>query len=62
MITQQELKRNAMNEINRTIEHLKFQAESFAQSLAHIEYFCDSVCELDKSLEKSAKEQEVPTA
>ena len=62
MISQVELRQSVLQEINRSIEHLKFQAESFTQTLGHIEYFCDTLKRLIESLEKSAEKQEVPTA
>jgi prefoldin subunit 5 len=59
-MTRVELRASVLQEINRTIEHLKFQAESFTQSLAHVEYFVDTLKGLVESLEKSTDEKKVP--
>ena len=66
MLTDKEFEKErrdiALGEISRTAEHLQFQLESMKCSLGHMMYFCDQFKLLVESLEKSAKEQEIPAA
>lgn len=58
----EETRENIMQEITRSVEHMKFQLESTKLTLGHIQYLMDTLLALDKTLEKPPEKEEIPAA